>query len=166
MLCQNCNKRPASVHFTKIINNNKVELYLCEKCANEKSQLSPDFPINFNNFFSGLIGFGNSAPYVTSTPKGLVCDKCGMSYTEFQKLGKLGCSRCYELFRDMLKPVIRRLHGNTKHTGKVPAKVMSRIKVSEELERLRVLLDESVRKEEYEKAAVLRDKIKAIENGN
>jgi len=154
------------VHFTKIINNNKVELYLCEKCANEKSQFSPGIPINFNDFFSGLIGFGNTTPYITSVPKELVCDKCGMSYSEFQKLGKLGCSRCYEVFQDMLKPVIKRLHGNTEHIGKVPAKVLNRIKASEEVEKLRELLNEAIKREEYEKAAELRDRIKAIEKRN
>lgn len=165
MLCQNCHKRVASVHFSQKINNKKVDMYLCEQCANEKSQFGMSLPLNINDFFSGLIGFGTTAPYLTSAPQDLTCDKCGMSYSDFQKAGRLGCSRCYELFEDRLRPVIKRLHGNTEHTGKIPGKILNSVKASREVEKLKELLNKAIQAEEYEKAAEIRDKIKAIENG-
>ena len=39
MICQECNQRPATLHFTKIINGEKTEVHLCEKCAQEKGEM-------------------------------------------------------------------------------------------------------------------------------
>lgn len=36
MICQECNERPASVHFTKVVNGEKTVIQLCEHCAQEK----------------------------------------------------------------------------------------------------------------------------------
>lgn len=166
MLCQNCNKREANVHFTQIINNNKVEMYLCEECAREKGQVSFGSPISVSDFFSGLLGFAGPSAYITPVVQQAVCNKCGMTYEEFQKSGKLGCDNCYEIFADRLQPLIKRLHGNVEHSGKCPLKECNNIKASKEIEDLRRLLDEAVKNEEYEKAAQLRDKIKALEAGN
>ena len=48
MLCQECNKRPATLHFTKIVNGEKTEFHICESCAREKGEMIPgtagDFP--------------------------------------------------------------------------------------------------------------------------
>ena len=33
MYCENCHERPANVHFTKIVNGKKMEMHLCEYCA-------------------------------------------------------------------------------------------------------------------------------------
>ena len=58
MNCQECNQRPAALHFTKIINGEKTEVNLCEKCAQEKGDI---FIFNggsgfaFNNLLAGLL---------------------------------------------------------------------------------------------------------------
>lgn len=39
MLCQECRKRPATLHYTKIINGQKTELHLCQECAEEHKDL-------------------------------------------------------------------------------------------------------------------------------
>jgi len=165
MLCQHCQKRVANVHFTQIVNNKKIEMYLCEQCANEKGQFSFVSPFNMNNFFSGFMGANNSMPCVPSISKEAVCSKCGMSYDEFQKAGKLGCSNCYEAYGDRLKPILKRLHGNMEHSGKIPVRISKVLKTSKEIEELKELLSKFVQNEEYEKAAEIRDRIKAIENG-
>lgn len=163
-MCQHCQKRIANVHFTQIINNKKVEMYLCEQCANERGKFASDI-VNINDFFSGLLGFGNSAPYLTSVQQNTVCEKCGMSYEEFQKTGKLGCGNCYIKYGERIKPVLKRLHGSMKHNGKAPKRVSASIDLTKEIERLKELLDKAVKNEEYEKAAEIRDRIKSIEKG-
>lgn len=163
MLCQHCQKKIANVHFTQIVNNQKVELYLCEQCAKEKGQANFGLALNINDFFSGLIGFSNPAASLTAVPKEMQCEKCGMSFEEFRRTGKLGCSNCYTLFEDRLKPVLRRVHGNTEHNGKVPARLSKSIRVSREIGKLKELLNKAIQNEEYEKAADIRDRIKSLE---
>jgi protein arginine kinase activator len=34
MMCEECQMRPATVHITKIVNNEKSQMHLCEECAN------------------------------------------------------------------------------------------------------------------------------------
>ena len=36
MMCQECQMRPATVHITKIVNNQKSQIHLCEECAKQK----------------------------------------------------------------------------------------------------------------------------------
>lgn len=164
MLCQNCQQRNANICFTQVINNNKVDLYLCESCARENGQLSIGMPINISNFFGGLMGYGGANQYISKlAPQQIICKKCGMSYEEFQRTGKLGCDNCYGIYSERLKPLVRRLHGNIKHTGKVPSKITKTIKASKEIEELKELLGQAIQNEEYEKAAELRDKIKSVE---
>ena len=122
MLCQICQKNAANVHFTQIVNNKKIELYLCEQCAKEKGQLNIGSPFGMADFFAGLMGFGENAAAHGQTQLEQRCKTCGMSYEDFQKTGKLGCGDCYKLFGDRMKPVLKRLHGNLGHTGKVPAR--------------------------------------------
>jgi len=165
MLCQNCQKRPATVHFTQVINNTKVEMYLCEQCANQKGQLIMVNPFSINDFFQGLMSSDIGTPYIAALPQQPVCSKCGMSYEEFQKVGRLGCSNCYEIYGQQLRPLLKRLHGNTDHTGKFPARASKNIKRSKEIERLKEMLNRAIQNEEYEKAAEIRDRIKAIEGG-
>ena len=38
MICQECNQRPATLHFTKIINGEKEQFHFCEQCAQEKGE--------------------------------------------------------------------------------------------------------------------------------
>lgn len=166
MLCQNCHKRTANVHFTQVVNNKKVEMYLCEECAKEKGQFSFGYPFNMSGLFTGFMGFGDTQPYMESAVEKQVCDKCGMDYNQFQKTGKMGCANCYQVFDNKLRPIIRRVHGNVKHTGKVPLNVSESLKVSKEIEKLKELLNKAVLDEEYEKAAELRDKIKSLEVGS
>ncbi len=161
MLCQNCQKRVANVQVTQVINNTKNVIYLCEQCAREEGKVIIGSPFSVNDFFSGMIGIP-VRPSVAEQQ--LVCDKCGMSYEEFKKVGKLGCENCYEVYGDKLAPILRRLHGNLQYHGKVPKKVYETVKVSKEIDTLKEQLDKAVKCEEYEKAAELRDKIRALEN--
>ena len=161
MLCQKCQKRIAKVQLTQIINNNKSVLFLCEYCAQEKEKYNISSPFSINDFFSGIMGF----PYMTSVPQhtqDLICDKCGMSYNEFNKTGKIGCPNCYKVYGDRLVPLLKRLHGNMQYNGKIPSRAFSSVKVSKEIMKLKEQLNTAIKNEEYEKAATLRDQIRNL----
>lgn len=159
MLCQNCQQRPANVQFTQIKNNTKVDIYLCDQCAKEMSQSEFISPFGFNDLFNGLFG----SHIRQEPPVSLKCSNCGMEYNEFLKTSRLGCAQCYKSFEKKLDPIIKRLHGNAKHQGKVPKRVSSNISVSNELQKLKSLLGEKIKAEEYEEAAKIRDRIRSLE---
>ena len=50
-----------------------------------------------------------------------VCPNCGISLKEISKEGRLGCSMCYDWFKDELTAVIHHAQeGSSRHVGKVP----------------------------------------------
>ncbi len=160
MLCQNCGKRPAAVHFTQVINSRKVELYLCEQCAREKNAFSINVPMDIGNFFAGVTGIPAKITYANKKESRSVCKGCGENLEQFRKTGKMGCSKCYELYGDMIKPLLKRIHGSVEHTGKAPGKISESMRLTKEIGNLRKQLEDAVKREDYEKAAQLRDQIK------
>lgn len=163
MMCENCHQRVAGVHFTQIVNNKKVEMHLCKQCAKEKGQISFGSSIELGDFFTGLMGMGYNKAFVESKPSNPVCEKCGTSYQDFQKTGKFGCDNCYKMHEDTIIPLLRRLHGNVEHHGKFPGRISRNLKADGGIDRLKELLNKAIEREEYEKAAMLRDKIKELE---
>ncbi len=96
---------------------------------------------------------------------GIVCNNCGMSYEEFLKSGKMGCSVCYDIYGARLEPVLKRLHGSVSHLGKVPSRHKDDVNNEREVLKLKELLEKAVKDEEYEKAAEYRDRIKDLSTG-
>ncbi|GGJ01323.1 hypothetical protein GCM10010885_08160 [Alicyclobacillus cellulosilyticus] len=165
MLCQNCHERPATVHFTKIVNGEKSEYRLCEQCARERGDIFAKAvnSFGFNHLLGGLLNFESSPGFTAPAGKGLRCDVCGMTYQQFTQVGQFGCPSCYEHFAPRLEPLLRRIQSAVQHTGKVPARTGSHVKLRKDLERLRKELQQCVANEQFERAAEIRDQIRALE---
>lgn len=173
MLCEECQMRPATVHITKIINNEKTQMHLCEECAKQKH-------ISFSTGISGF-GFDDTGFSVAkllssffeptgktpiSTSNDLKCSRCGLTFQAFSKTGRFGCSQCYNTFKGQMNPMLRRIHGKTFHVGKVPKRTGGQLRIKHEINRLKRELQEAINAEEYERAAVIRDKIKELEKSD
>jgi len=159
MLCNKCQKNKAVVFLTIFDNGEKTVMNLCEKCAKE-SMLSSHM---LDNFISALFNIeseqnGKSASNC-AYPK---CPKCGLSYEELMQYGKLGCDNCYSNFADAIIPIVKRIHGKEQHMGKVIKSKQFDNAKKQEILRLQAMLEEAVKCENYEKAAVYRDMIKAF----
>ena len=85
-----------------------------------------------------------------------------MTEREIRAAGKVGCPECYEAFADFLAPTLRRLHGGAVHRGRKPAKLTEKSKAENEISRLEGELKDCLQREDYEKAAVLRDTIREL----
>lgn len=159
MLCDICKVNVANVHFTKIVNGEVDEQHLCESCAKkEKKNFNFDNNYSFEKFFSGL--FDNLDDEIPKKSTSVVCSNCGLSFDEFKRVGKFGCPHCYQEFKEGLLTMIKGIHGHEKHRGKIPSKANTNIRINREIEELTRQLEEAVKKEEFEKAAIIRDEIK------
>jgi len=164
MLCEDCGKNPASVHFTKIINGKVNELHLCDECSKNHKEFDLDSSFSIHNFLTGLLDSSNDDKVKVDYIKGTTCDKCGMTYGKFRQMGKFGCSHCYDSFKEKLTPLFKRIHGNDTHMGKVPKRAGGVIRLKKEVEKLKVQLDSAVKSEEFEEAARVRDQIKNLQS--
>ena len=166
MLCDDCQERPATVHVTKITNGQKKQSHLCEICANHDEQINFSLkPFGFFELINGLVTEGQSKSALTSPYiKTSVCKECGTQYDQISQNGLLGCACCYEAFHNNLEGIIKRIHGSTKHTGKIPNRAGKGFQVKRKLENLKAELNSLVAKEAFEQAAVIRDEIRSLES--
>lgn len=168
MICQECGSKPATLHFTKIVNGEKTEFRLCESCAREKGEFIPGTPNGFSihQLLSGLMDFEPStagAGGLGQQQTSKRCENCGLTYAQFRKLGRFGCSSCYTYFADQLDSIFKRVHGNTVHIGKVPKRAGGLIRYKREAEQLKRKLKTLIEREEFEEAAKVRDEIRELE---
>lgn len=158
MYCQICSKKTATVHFTELAGAKKVEVHICQDCADEKG-----FLLDMGSYAAELMSdaAGKKAPE-KEAPKGAGCHVCGMKYADFKSSGRLGCGACYEVFRNNLGGIIRKIHGSGLHVGKTPdlsGEALKRRTLDQHRRRLR----EMVIQERFEEASRLRDIIKSLE---
>jgi protein arginine kinase activator len=163
MLCQICGKNPASVHFTEIHDNKMSEIHVCERCAEEKGMHTPAQQHKFE-IADLLAGMVDAMTHTDEERVGHVqCPRCGLLYSSFKETGRLGCSECYTAFQFQLRPLLRRIHGDTRHRGKSPSHGGAAESGTRQIQRLHDDLQRAVEREEFEKAAGIRDEIKRIE---
>ncbi len=181
MLCQLCKNKQANTHIKTIINGELTEMNLCSECAAKQGYGNM---FSFNNFFdigslmSGFMG----EPVTSALAPEKRCPNCGITFAQISKGGRVGCAKCYDVFYDRLLPSIKRIHGNTIHTGKKlrkpqlqsgeytePAKEPKAAAEPSQLEKLNEQMQIAVKNQEFEKAAQLRDQInelRANQGGN
>ncbi|MBR4296480.1 MAG: UvrB/UvrC motif-containing protein [Clostridia bacterium] len=175
MLCEKCKKNNASVFYEENINGKGRSYALCQTCAEELKK-SGELPSEnlFESFgfsspitqlhdslFGSLFSLGEQSMHLNA-PKS--CSACGSTLRDLQKNGKAGCGECYKTFSSELEPTIRSIHGNARHTGRVPEAYREKHARYNEIKMLRQELKDAISKEDFEKAATLRDKIKELEN--
>ena len=153
MLCNICNKKEATIHLTEIVNNQVIELHLCEACAKDKGTEMKG-PFSFTDLLAGLADF--SQVLTEQQADKLKCSQCGLSYRTFEKTGRLGCGGCYRSFGKVLLPLIKRVQRSTQHVGKKPAKLAPSIKSKMVVEKLKDELDSCIRGE------ILRARLKSV----
>ena len=165
MKCDICGQNEATIHLTEVVNDEVNKLHICETCAKQKSdEMQSHFGLT--DLLSGLVDFGENLPDdQMSQLVNTRCPVCDSVYHDFQKTGRLGCGKCYEVFSKNLSELLRKIHGSDKHVGKMPFKDKETIEEHEDMQRLKNELSVLVLAEEFEKAAVLRDRIREREEG-
>ena len=174
MLCEHCKQNQATTHVTQIVNGHTQKNSLCSECA-AKLGLDAFSGFNISDLLAkSLIGTpafgqgtvkeftGNPSPRTGETR----CEGCGISFSELAKTGKAGCPQCYTTFYDRLLPSLQRIHGKTNHVGRLPVGASKKAQNTAELVALKEKLSAAVMNQEYEEAAVLRDRIKQLEAEN
>lgn len=164
IMCKECGQRPSKIHYTEIVNNKMVSMDLCAECAERKGlDVEKAQGHGLGDLVAGLI---DTAATTEAESIGKVsCPTCAYDYSQFRKLGRFGCPDCYDAFEQQLKPLLRQIHGSTRHEGKRPEEMGSGAVTRRELMDLKEQLAAAVSQEDYEAAAQLRDEIKELEAG-
>jgi len=154
----------ATVHLTEIRDGKKHEMHLCERCAQEKG-LPGKSHFSISDLLAGIASQAQAATQQSRTRKGKesACPVCSTTISQFQSSGRFGCPECYTTFRDDVQGLVEKIHDSSQHVGKVPKRVSSEISLQKDIRQLQVELKRAVRREDYEKAAAIRDDIRKME---
>ncbi|MBR0487851.1 MAG: UvrB/UvrC motif-containing protein [Treponema sp.] len=93
----------------------------------------------------------------------LVCPACGTSLSSIKNTLKTGCPECYASFDSYIRDILRDFGVNSTYTGQLPKKLPRFRNVLTDRILIQNKLQESLKNEDYEKAAFYRDYLKAIE---
>lgn len=179
MLCDICKQHEATIHIQEIINSNKKAMHLCSECAVKKSQNDPSFDFGGFNLAEMLYNISESQGGLPGLPQlsenepaddklkeipDLKCMNCKWTLKALRRTGRVGCPECYKVFHEVIENALENMHRGKLHVGKKPGS-KSGDKSSSfmlKLMNLQKELDEVIQREEYEKAAKLRDKINSL----
>ena len=164
MMCDECGQNPATIHIATIIGGNKKDENLCHQCW-QKRNAALLGGLQVGDLLSKLLGAKPKQEKAEEPEEKieLYCDGCGMSYHEFQKTGRVGCAHCYEVFGEHMEKTLKSIHGHARHVGKAPAHLAGEMDAQRQMEDLRRQMDEAIAVEDFEQAAVLRDRIREIQ---
>ncbi len=168
--CTACQKAIASFVIMEVTGNSVTgSQHLCPACAEQMGVVQPKAPKFSAEMLEDLLGgFEKMKATRARTPVADACPGCGLTPAEFRAKGRLGCPRCYEVFRDDLLPLLQRIHEAQAHRGRLPANLGNAAPAPNDdraLTELRRRLEEAVRNERYEEAARLRDDLRSAERG-
>lgn len=162
--CDHCDQ-PASVHETILKGGVTHEVHLCADHAREKGYVLPTAggaTINISQILHAAheANVSSTRP-AKRTPR--TCPSCGMTVSNLQSAGLLGCPDCYRIFEELISGVIARAQGGASvHVGRHPAQQASSIDRAAVRNRLAKELREAVGREDYERAARLRDRLSSL----
>ena len=171
MLCEKCKKNEAKINLITVVNGQKHEVWLCENCVKDISSIpffssiGQNVNIPFQSMLTEILANvdSNKVNIDNNKIKEIICSNCGLTYDEFKKTGKLGCSDCYEEFKIVLEPRIKSLQAGVKHVGKIPKMKGEELMRRRKLKNLKEEMQKLIVAEEYERAAIVRDEIKKLE---
>ncbi|MBN2073637.1 MAG: UvrB/UvrC motif-containing protein [Actinobacteria bacterium] len=174
MKCDFCKRNDATIHLIRVQNDKIEKVNICEECARDFSFFSEkDFYRDLTSILFKIFsveareqGMNVSRKKVFKNLKfssNSACPFCGVDLKNVKKMGMLGCPHCYQEFKEVLLPVIKKLHDRIEYRGKVPSTTSYRLKLEKSLRDLRSQLKKEIIVENFEKAAIIRDEIKQLE---
>lgn len=166
MICELCQKNPATVHVTEITQPEPgksavQQKHMCEACA--QALELPAAPVAIAKTPPDIWKLLRQSAQKARAEGSLACPECGMSLAEFRSKGRFGCAKDYEIFRAHIDPLLLRVHNAKEHRGRRPSEDEDTRQRSQRLSDLRSKLEAAVREEAYEHAARLRDEIQGLE---
>ena len=177
MLCDNCKRNEATIIIKEIHNGKAESINLCAECARLKEQQGELGSLGFNlaevlfdlGKLTKALKPGAKTPEVEvpSEVAQAVCPHCGWSAEKIRENeGLLGCPECYRTFAPLVEGAVARIQRGLVHLGKRPSGVGTggAVAMRLEVERLQRELKELIKREEYEAAAVTRDRIAALKS--
>lgn len=178
ILCSRCNKNNAEVFMTSIVNGKKIEEILCLECALQKEEIG--LMIKHDSQFQQLIEQAMKMKNMDFDKvvnldkkmdrKKIVdldlpedCPVCGAGVEQITETGLAGCSYCYKIFEQEMDALLGIKRVTTFYKGRTPQNLPQEDSAASQLIILKQKLQDSINKEEYEEANLIKEQIVKLE---
>jgi protein arginine kinase activator len=152
MICQSCKKNVATVNFIEIINGDKCEVHLCDKC----------YAYKYGEFEEQATSALLNGLFGQSQKEEKTCKICGMRFSDYEKTGLVGCASCYDVFKEELLPSIARIQGKVRHVGKGGGDYSFEHDYRIKLKQLQENLEQALRSGDFTRAGRINEQMIAI----
>lgn len=164
MICDLCHKRKAVFYIEQVMKTKSLTINICAKCAGERGLIPNSSTIRQS--LSSLVQEINHTAKTTSKRSNKCCPVCGCSLDDINKTGKVGCPECYSVFAEEIVKLMKSHGIKGPYTGTLPRRISGfRSRITDRMD-IRTKLEESLKNEDYEKAAVYRDFLKALDRNS
>ncbi len=162
MKCHVCGKESAVINIRQIIGSEIKDLTLCRQCAEKKGILGKGdkIELSLNQILDGLVSSGGNRKKADSE----TCSACGMKAKESGKEGRTGCSECFNAFPEEISKYLEKNGITASHLGKLPRSLQTIKTLIFDRDKLNTELKHAIETEDYENAALIRDRIKELED--
>jgi protein arginine kinase activator len=156
--CTQCSKAIA-VRYTEMLGKTEHTVIMCQDCPHLQQRLHG-------------AGDGLQTALKDSPGASLACGSCGTSWDTVRRGQPLGCPECYAVFKQLLLDDLLESHSIPQrlsmkkrsvpaHVGRAPGET-AEANPKIRLMALNEALNETLRREDYEQAAWIRDQIKKL----
>lgn len=161
MICDFCHEREAVFFIEQSGPSSRRQLTICMECALERGVTAD--PRSLEKSIGGLFAeLARITSKMTEQDK-KVCPVCGTSLLSIKRTQRVGCPECYAVFKQDVSELLKKQGVESAYTGSMPRRLAKFKSVLTDRIQIQAKLEDSLRKEDYEKAAVYRDYLRALE---
>ncbi len=167
-MCEECGQNEACYTVSVMMNGNVTQRHLCADCMAKMNMnlAAGNIKHLLGAIMAAITGGGEEQAAPAIPPEqDVACERCGTLLSQFTQTGRLGCPDCYRVFREQLTPMLQQIHGRVQHAGRKPLDTEAAQRRRSLYERLSRQLEQAVAAEDYESAAVLRDQLRRLNDG-
>jgi protein arginine kinase activator len=160
MKCDVCKKREAVIFLQQVTSESRKEIHLCFECARERGLYADGEKLELS--FPALLAELVPQKILAQTEKN--CPVCGTALSRVTRDHSLGCPECYTFFAAEIKDIQKKQGIEGAWTGTLPVRLGKQKSTLGDRITLQSKLEESLAHEDYEKAAIYRDRLRLLEN--
>ena len=162
MLCEECHQNEAVYTISVMMGEAMTQRHLCADCMAKMNMNIASG--NMQKLLGAILNAINRGEQpeegekVPDDQPDITCPRCRMTLSKFIKTGRLGC----QALAAQLHPMLLQIHGRVQHAGRKPLQSETDQRSRYEQEELTRQLQLAVNAEDYEHAAEIRDRLRAL----
>jgi protein arginine kinase activator len=161
MKCDICKERDAVIFLQQVSAESRREIHLCFECARGRGLYADGEKLELS-FPALLAEILPRQKQIRAEEK--TCPVCARTLSQISRDLAVGCPECYTYFSAEIKELQKKQGVAGPWTGALPRRLGKQKSVLPDRTLLQIKLEECLTREDYEKAAIYRDRLRLLEN--